>query len=552
MLLEGTRRIQNIIAVLTAVVMMLLGVAIISGSAAPVYGADAALTDYPNYVDRQLVVVFDDDVDKTTAANIVAFALSEELINEQRAASSSMRTIKDNLRITKIKTHNNMMLINCNVNLDEEAAAKEIAKNPDVVSAQPNYFYTAAAGTAVGITEGDGDWYLDYIDAEEARNLMEKKEASGRSTETAQDAKAAGSKVVVACLDTEVQKGHESLKDVAVVSTNNDDDVADGHGTEMAGLIAKTAGKDKVKILAIDVFNERSNYAQKSVATTTGIIAGIDYACKHDAQIVTMAFGRHGQDAALKEKTDWAADKDVLLIAAAGDNGDDAAWYPSDYEHCLSCINSVKYTDAFGKACKNGDASYGKAKALSAPGTEISVPDINGGFANKTGSTYSAAIVAGTAAMVMRANPDITAAKAEEILLETASDLGGPGQDIYTGHGNVNAYKAVANAYGVKALLNTQKRPGKVHAKAQAGEEGITISWNAVKGADTYLVYRKGQSNDIYRLKAQVPKGETSWTDKNCKAGKKYSYKVAAGTTTKDGKKLIGKSGSAARARALK
>ncbi len=431
MLSDKKRRIKNTVAITMAMVMILLGVVASDGSnVLSSYGADENVVDNPNYADNQLIVVFNEDVDRASAADIVAFALSEEMINERRS-TSGIKSIRDSINIKKIKTDNNMMLISLSTSVDEKAAAREIAKNPDVDSAQPNYIYSLNDGEIAEQMHDNGDWYLDFIGAEKAQKLVS-------------EARKTTDKVIVACLDTGVIDDHEALSGVETITTSTDE-IVYGHGTQMAGLIAKTAGKDNVKILDIDTFKENV-YGSGTVTTTADVIAGIDYACRHDARIITMAFGRHGYDNALVAKMDWAAKEDVLLIASAGDNGNDESWYPADYENCLGCINTVKFDKTEDDTFKNSSSNYGDAKNISAPGTQISVADINGGFVQESGSAYSAAVIAGTAAMVIFANPDLTAAEVSEILISTADDLGEKDFDTFTANGNVNANKAVTKA----------------------------------------------------------------------------------------------------------
>lgn len=353
-------------AIAMAVVMMLLGGSFAGFGASPSYGAGGNAADYPNYVDRQIVVVFDDDVDRASAADIVAFALSEEMTSEKRASAGGIKGIREDLKLTKIKTDDNMMLVSLKTGVDVKAAAKEIAKNPDVAYTQPNYIYTLPRGKSGG-TEYDRDQYLKYVGASKARGLLEKQKAKG--------------KVTVALLDTGVSESDEALKGVDTVSTSKND-VSDKHGTEMAALAVKTAGKSNIKLLAVDVCDENSSYGGKTVAVTTDIVAGIDYAGRHDAQIVAMAFGRHGYDNALAKKMRRAAKGDILLVVA-GDNGDEAVWYPADYKSCMSSKKSEKIS-----------------------------PD------------YSAAVTAGTAALVMCADTDLSAAETREMLAKAAKGKG--------------------------------------------------------------------------------------------------------------------------------
>lgn len=545
MLLRRRSTTKKAIAVIIALLMALSGSVMMPGAS---YAVNDTATDDPNYADNQIIVTFKDDVSKTSAADIVAFAVSEELIQENGSTATSISNIKDGITLTKVKSDQNMMLAKFNVNLDEEVAAREIQKNPEVVAAQPNYYYvTGYVGD--GMTYDDSQWHLDYIDAPQAWSLIEKLTKSG---------KIKTKKVTVAMLDCGVSSGHDDLQKTmdASINTSNNDNPSGSHGTSMAGIIGAAAGNDDgvtgvaagqendiVKIMSIDVFHDEKRTTKVSAATTADIIAGLDYACSHNAQIVTMGFGRHGYDKALEDKINWAAEEGVLMIAAAGDDGETGKWYPASYENCISCINTVKYTDAFSAECKSDSSSYGDENAIAAPGTAIKTTDLNNSYTTVSGSSYSAAVVAGTAAMVMFVDPALTPNKVKEILFKTATDLGVSGKDVFTGWGNVNAYKAVAKAAKVK--LKGSRSLDTPVAKVKVDEGTLIVSWKEVAGADGYIVSRKAAGEEDYSQVAELPKDELAWSDGGCKAGTKYSYIVLAKATTKDGKKLSSKNSKA-------
>mgnify|MGYP000854735599 CR=1 FL=1 len=89
---------------------------------------------------------------------------------------------------------------------------------------------------------------------------------------------------------------------------------------------------------------------------------------------------------------------------------------------------------------------------LVAPGMDIPVVPINNRArtVRVSGSSYSAGFAAGVAALMLEANPELSAAGLREILYQSAEDLGIEGYDTETGWGMINASKAVA---GAKSLL---------------------------------------------------------------------------------------------------
>jgi len=87
---------------------------------------------------------------------------------------------------------------------------------------------------------------------------------------------------------------------------------------------------------------------------------------------------------------------------------------------------------------------------LSAPGVGI-VSTVGTGYLSYSGTSMAAPHVAGVAALVKQANPGLSAEQIEQLLRQTATDLGPPGQDPDYGAGLVNALAAVSAALGRSA-----------------------------------------------------------------------------------------------------
>src|SRR6185437_6638329 len=71
---------------------------------------------------------------------------------------------------------------------------------------------------------------------------------------------------------------------------------------------------------------------------------------------------------------------------------------------------------------------------------------MGGGYVSTGGTSYSAPIVAGVAALVMAANPSLSGNQVQDIVKQSADDLGAAGWDPIYGTGRVNAARAVSMA----------------------------------------------------------------------------------------------------------
>jgi len=95
---------------------------------------------------------------------------------------------------------------------------------------------------------------------------------------------------------------------------------------------------------------------------------------------------------------------------------------------------------------------------LTAPGTVFST--FSGGTYNSaSGTSVSSPVVAGAAALVLSANPSLTGSQVQNILKQSADDLGVAGWDTNYGAGRVNVGRAVSLASGTAAPLPDVTRP---------------------------------------------------------------------------------------------
>jgi subtilisin family serine protease len=288
---------------------------------------------------------------------------------------------------------------------------------------------------------------------------------------------------IVAVLDTGVDAGHPDLVGHLVTGYNatspNRGPIDDnGHGTMTLGIIAASANNGigvagvgwatkamPVKVLAAD----GSGY-------DVDIAEGITWAADHGAKVINMSLGGPGDNSVLHDAVKYAVSKGVVVVAAAGNDGSDAVQFPASYPEVIA----VAATDAGGAL--TSFSSYGDWVDLAAPGWDILSTGVRSmtpaGFDPYwycTGTSCSAPIVAGVAALVKNKWPTFTPAQVAARLKVLSRDAGPRGTDPYYGAGILDAYAALGGRWTTdfaQGVADKNDQP------ARAGEliAGVAVS----------------------------------------------------------------------------
>ncbi len=216
----------------------------------------------------------------------------------------------------------------------------------------------------------------------------------------------------------------------------NPDDTADsyGHGTQVAGLIAASGpsgyigaapGAEIVPLKCTDGKSIRiSDICQ-------AIYGGIDdYHC----QVLNLSLGTTEDYQALREAVAYAAEKQVVVGTAAGNETTTNVYYPAGYDTVIG-VGAVDSTGTVYTRSAHNDSVL-----VTAPGVIVRSTYYRGsGYTSScTGTSFSVPQVSGAAAVLLGIFPDFTPGQIMALLAQTASDRGAPGLDPYYGYGILN------------------------------------------------------------------------------------------------------------------
>jgi len=204
------------------------------------------------------------------------------------------------------------------------------------------------------------------------------------------------------------------------------------HGTHVAGIIGgvrgTTGGIDgiasNVKLMMVRTVPD-GDERDKDVANA------IRYAVDNGANIINMSFGKgySPEKAAVDEAVKYADSKGVLLVHAAGNDGENLAQKPSFPTPVYTAggkpnnwievgASSWKGLDSLAASFSN----YGKAQVdVFAPGVDILSTVPGGGYERESGTSMAAPVVSGVAAMLMSYFPTLSAADVKRILIDSST-----------------------------------------------------------------------------------------------------------------------------------
>ena len=243
--------------------------------------------------------------------------------------------------------------------------------------------------------------------------------------------------VIVAVVDSGVDATHPDLQGAVEAGHNFVDDDADasdilGHGTAVAGVVAARAnGLGSVGVcFECDLMPLRV-VRFDGFALNTDTAAAIDYAVDHGAAVVNASLYGERSPRRLHDAVARARAQGVLVVAAAGNEGNTTRQYPAAFPEAISVASAT---------------AQGPLATFSSRGSwvDFAAPEcapmtlLGGGTGVGCATSISTPLVAGTIALLRTHAPFATAADIELALASTARPVTG------TQHGLVDAAAALA------------------------------------------------------------------------------------------------------------
>ena len=406
---------------------------------------------------------------------------------------------------------------------------EQYEKDGNIVEVEPNFTMDAMTIPDDPYYSSSGSWGQSYPDLWG----LEKIQAEG-----AWDQTTGSTSIVVADIDTGVDRNHEDLAGQMWMNTreipnngvdddangyvddyhgwdwvNNDPDPMDdhGHGTHVAGTIAGVGNNSKgvvganwtSKIMALKFLS-----ASGSGSLAHGI-AALKYAADMGAKISSNSWGCMCNSTAMDDAVKYEHDKGMVMVAAAGNSDSDTIDFsPASADRAIA-VAATDYLDR-----RASFSNWGGKVDVAAPGVDIlsakaainnmctaSRGNIVGtNYCRVSGTSMATPHVAGLAALLLAKNPALTNEEVRQILRQGADDLGTSGKDKDFGYGRINANTSISLAASrhLQPIITTP-----VSRTTISG-----TSYNVVGGV-------AGPRFASYKLEVGLGRSPTSWTTLN-------------------------------------
>ena len=265
-----------------------------------------------------------------------------------------------------------------------------------------------------------------------------------------------GEGIIVAVIDTGVDGTHPDLvgqtvtgyhaRTGALIPAGANSDT-DNHGTHVAGIIAaRNDGRGVVglaynaKIMPIVIFDP-------GFVGTVPAARGIKWAVDNGAKVLNNSWGGAAYSQAIKAAFDYALAQGVVVVASAG-NSRNTIWFrPAS----IAGVIAVGASDPHNR--KADFSTMGTWLSVAAPGvrvlSSVRTLTIQAGtglpllYDYYDGTSMAGPYVAALAALILEKHPTATPYQVRKLIEATALDIGAAGFDVETGHGLIQADKAL-------------------------------------------------------------------------------------------------------------
>ncbi len=261
--------------------------------------------------------------------------------------------------------------------------------------------------------------------------------------------------IIVLVMDDGVDQDHPDLNQIPGMDFTGQGgggdgvNVCDTHGTPVSGAITAfmnnnlgvvgTAPAARIASARVVISNINNPCDPTGSSQASWWVNALDWAQDSNFSVTNNSNGFTFADpSSVTDKYNDTYAAGIVHFASAGNNSSSVLTYPAS----LPVINAISAVDRFGNL--DAASNFGNGIDFGGPGRNICSTTLGGGFTSTFGITSAASpAVAGVAALILSQDPSMTPGEVEELMRDTAKDLGPPGFDTSFGWGMPSAWRAL-------------------------------------------------------------------------------------------------------------
>jgi len=299
-----------------------------------------------------------------------------------------------------------------------------------------------------------------------------------------------GPGVPVTLVDTGVDFSHQEFvgrPNLTPLDEQQPQPIGGVHGTAVASVVgAPQNGVGLVGIYPQSIIRSYdASLGDGTQLPADEIANGIVTAAKAGRSVINLSLGGPEDDPDIDSAILQAVRGGSLVVAASGNSGTEGNWltYPAADPHVFTVAAT---TEADQVADFSTESPY---VDIAAPGVDIPVASaLDDSYQNEDGTSFSSPMVAGAAAWLWTARPDLDASQVAEILRESARDVGPPGYDDATGYGILDVQAALSwptpaddtpepnDTIGTATVATTRAKPaGTIAGRVETNEDPLDV-----------------------------------------------------------------------------
>ncbi len=399
-----------------------------------------------NFFDQSMQPMNTEQVELPTRPNL-PYPEGEIIVKfKDSVQTQGINTLSANMNLEVVKKFSKMNIFTVRAAGDMDQTIQSLKERPDVEYAEPNYYiYPLSVETDQITPSGYVSNYAWNLEAINVPLTWTHEETGSRS-------------VTVAVLDTGIERNLSDLEynidwELGYDFVDNDDDPSvwwETHGTQVASIIGARPDNgygidgvnQQVSIVPIRILNSVNN--DGVYGKTTDLLLGMEHAINMGVDIINLSIAMdipiYSDSQAVNEMIDLAERSGVLIVAAAGNDGDSTPVYPASHSRVLS-VGAVGPTLQPASYTNRGVDIYAPGGDYYLyPASQYNTIKTLEGWAQ--GTSIASAHVAGVAALLKASSPYLSPAEMRYRLTDTSLQF--PYDDI-SNPGLVDAYRAITN-----------------------------------------------------------------------------------------------------------